>query len=166
LHLTEAQQAQAREAFQQAAQNAGARPGSDASQSERRAYQRRIRDAAIQAIEPSLTAEQKQALQQMRNAPQSGPRETIGSAVIYVMRENKPTPVRVQIGVADDSYTAIRGGDLREGDQVITGGGPQPDNASSGQRGQGQGQGQGGNRQGGPGANPLGGGGAPRIRGL
>ena len=155
LRLTPAQQAQATQAFQQASQSAGQRPGQDASPADRRAYQRRIRDAAIRAIEPSLSAEQKQLLEAMRNAPPGeGQRETIRQAVVWVLRDNKLEPVRVQIGVADDAYTAVRGGDLREGDQIVTGGGPQEEGAEGGQRG---------NQR--PGANPLGGGGGMRIRG-
>ncbi|HRE45112.1 MAG TPA: hypothetical protein PKY87_14235, partial [Terricaulis sp.] len=69
-------------------------------------------------------------------------------AVVWVLRNNKPEPVLVELGAADNSYTLVHGG-LSEGDVVITGGGAQ---ATSGRGGQ---------QQGGP---SIGGGGM-RIRG-
>ncbi len=45
-------------------------------------------------------------------------------AIVWVLRANRPEPVRVELGVVDDSHTEIVGGDLKEGDAVITGGGP------------------------------------------
>jgi HlyD family secretion protein len=45
------------------------------------------------------------------------------SRVVWVLREGKPAPVRVQVGLSDGTNTEIVGGELAEGDQVITGGG-------------------------------------------
>ena len=39
---------------------------------------------------------------------------------VFVLRNGQVVPVRVQTGVTDGAMTAIVGGDLREGDQVIT----------------------------------------------
>src|SRR5262249_29959689 len=39
---------------------------------------------------------------------------------VFVMRNGQISLVRVQTGVTDGAMTAIVGGDLREGDQVIT----------------------------------------------
>jgi HlyD family secretion protein len=158
LQLTAAQQAQARTAYEQATAAAGQRPGGDAAPAERRAYQRRIRDAALRAIEPSLNAQQRQLLEAMRTAPAGERREVRRQAVVWVLRDNKLEPVRVELGVADDSYTVILGGDLRAGDQVVIGGGPQAEEDARGQGG--------GNRGRNQPANPLGGGGGMRIRGV
>jgi len=154
LNLTEAQQAQARDIMQNAMASAGERPGADAAPAERRAFMRRVRENAMRQIEPILTAEQRTQLEAMRAAgPGEGARRVqTRQAVVWVLRNNRPTPVRVEIGTADDAFTQVVGGDLQAGDQVITGGGPQPEGAKSGQ---------GGNRGGGP----MGGGG-PRIRGV
>jgi HlyD family secretion protein len=46
-------------------------------------------------------------------------------AVIWVLRDRRPAPVHASIGIADSGYTQLVGGDLREGDEVIIGGGPQ-----------------------------------------
>ncbi|GAM98232.1 macrolide-specific efflux protein MacA [alpha proteobacterium U9-1i] len=143
LELTEAQQTQARAAFQNSMQ-AGQRPGQDATQAERRAFMRRIREAALREIEPNLTERQRQLLTEMRaGGGEDARREVRRQAVLWVLRNNRPTPVQVEIGVADNSNTVLLGG-LQEGDEVIIGGGPR---AETPQRG------------------PMGGGGGPRIRG-
>lgn len=64
-----------------------------------------------------------------------------------MLRNNRPTPVLVETGIADNGYTLVYSG-LNEGDEVIIGGGPQATNGNQG--------------------SPFGGGGrggGPRIRG-
>jgi HlyD family secretion protein len=144
LELNETQQATARQAFQSAMQSAQ-RPGQDASQSERRAFMRSMRDAALRAIEPTLSERQRQLLTQMREGG-GAQREVRRQAVVWVLRGNRPQPVQVEIGVADNANTILHSG-LEEGDQVIVGGGPRAEEDDR-QRG------------------PFGGGrGGPRIRG-
>ncbi len=121
LDLTPAQKEQARAALQSARDNAGASPGAEASQDERRAFQRKTRDASLRALEPILTPAQKLKLAEMRASPRGEAR--VRSAVLWVLRDGRPTPVQVQLGVAADSFTEVVGG-LSEGDLVITGGGP------------------------------------------
>jgi HlyD family secretion protein len=127
LELTPAQQEAARTAFQNATSAAGDRPGQGASQAERRAFQRRIRDAALREIEPTLNARQKQLLAELRQGGEG--REQSRRAVAWVLRGGKPTPVQITVGVADNSHTAILGGDLKEGDEIIIGGGPRDESA-------------------------------------
>jgi HlyD family secretion protein len=143
LELTEAQQEQARTAFQSAMQSAQ-RPGQDATQAQRRAFMRGIRDAALREIEPTLSERQQQLLAEMRAGGDDARRDVRRQAVLWVLRNNKPTPVQVEIGVADNSNTVLLGG-LQEGDEVIIGGGPR-DTTQQQNRG-----------------GPMGGG--PRIRG-
>ncbi|MFN3465012.1 MAG: efflux RND transporter periplasmic adaptor subunit [Terricaulis sp.] len=140
LQLNEQQRAAAQTAFDNAmAANQGG--GGD-----RRAAFRRIREQVIAAIEPTLTAEQRTLLEQMRSG--AGPRREVrNQAVLWVLRNNRPTPVLVETGIADNGYTLIYSG-LNEGDEVIIGGGPQATNGNQG--------------------SPFGGGGrggGPRIRG-
>jgi HlyD family secretion protein len=47
------------------------------------------------------------------------------SGVVYVLRDDKPVAVPVRVGASDGSFTQIVG-DIKVGDQVITGGGPKP----------------------------------------
>lgn len=135
LELTEAQQGAARTAFQNAMQSAGPPPGQDAAQGERRAFMRRIRDAALREIEPSLSERQRQLLTEMRQGGAGERREVRRQAMVWVLRNNKPTPVPIEIGVADNSNTVLLGGALREGDLIITGGGPRADENNTPMRG-------------------------------
>ncbi len=40
---------------------------------------------------------------------------------VWVLRDGKPTPVAVTLGLDDDTYSEVIAGDLKAGDQVITG---------------------------------------------
>ena len=75
----------------------------------------------MRALEPILTPAQKQKLAEIRSSPRSEAR--VRNAVLWVLRDGRPTPVQVQLGVAADSFTEVIGG-LNEGDLVVTGGGP------------------------------------------
>ena len=128
LQLTPAQQAAATTAMQNAMQSTP-RPAEGATQSDRRAYMRRVREAAIQAIEPSLSAQQKQLLTQMR-AGGGQRRDVSRQAVVWVLRDDKPSPVLVNIGIADNTNTLLISG-INAGDQVIVGGGPRAENTQT-----------------------------------
>jgi HlyD family secretion protein len=145
LQLNEQQRAAAQTAFDNAmAANQGGSGG------DRRGQFRRIREQVIAAIEPTLTAEQRTLLEQMRSG--AGPRREVrNQAVLWVLRNNRPTPVLVESGIADNAFTLIYSG-LNEGDEVIIGGGPQAETANQGASPFGGGGGRGG-------------GGGPRIRG-
>ena len=58
-------------------------------------------------------------------------REALLNAILHgrALDHGRPVQVPVQIGASDGQHTQILGGELREGDQVITGGGPRPDPA-------------------------------------
>jgi HlyD family secretion protein len=143
VNLTDAQVEIFRNALRTAREGAGPPPGPEASPEERRAFFRRMMDTAFRALEPSLTPEQKEAVAAFR-ANRGAARER--RAVIWVLRDGEPQPVQVRLGVAADSETEVLDG-LTEGDEVITGGGPQPENNGRGPSG--------------PGGGPPG----PRIRG-
>jgi HlyD family secretion protein len=96
-------------------------PSADQDPSARRAQMRKVREAAFAAIEPTLTAEQKTLLEALRKERDS---TRVKESVLWVLRDKKPVPVLVRLGVASDSVTEIVGGDLKEGDLLITGGGP------------------------------------------
>lgn len=134
LHLTEAQQASARQAVQQMMQ-AGTRPGPDMAPADRRSFGRRMREAALAAVEPSLSAEQRALLQAMQAAGPETRREVRRQAVAWVLRRGQPEPVAIEVGIADSGFTVLLGGDLEEGDEVIIGGGPAPKEQSGGPMG-------------------------------
>lgn len=143
LQLNDQQRAAAQTAFDNAmAANQGG--GGD-----RRGAFRRVREQVIAAIEPTLTAEQRTLLEQMRAG--AGPRREVrNQAVLWVLRNNRPTPVLVETGIADNGYTLVYSG-LNEGDEVIVGGGPQAEENAQQRSPFGGGGGRGG--------------GGPRIRG-
>jgi HlyD family secretion protein len=55
---------------------------------------------------------------------------------VWVLRNGEPVQVAVRTGATDGSYTEILGGELKEGDQVITGGGPRRTDARAQQQAQ------------------------------
>ena len=97
---------------------------------DREAIRKQVRQnmaEALAKLEPILTADQKQKLTVLRATMAQGRADRAGftSGVVYVLRDKKPEPVVVRIGVTDGAFTEIRG-QLKAGDQVITGGGPKP----------------------------------------
>ena len=75
---------------------------------------------AFDGIKPLLRPDQQQTLETLRGQLAGGGER----GVIWVLRDDKPVQVPVRLGGTDGSYTEVTGGDLKEGDQVITGGGP------------------------------------------
>jgi len=53
--------------------------------------------------------------------PPSKQEEPHGKRTLYVLREGKPAKVTVEAGVTDGRFTEVKTGDLKAGDQVITG---------------------------------------------
>ena len=82
-------------------------------------------NAAFDEIRPLLNAEQQARLETLRARLAGGGER----GIVWVLRDGRPVQVPVQIGASDGQHTQILGGELREGDQVITGGGPRPDPA-------------------------------------
>ncbi|MGD9967431.1 MAG: efflux RND transporter periplasmic adaptor subunit [Hyphomonadaceae bacterium] len=122
LQLNDAQRAQAQTAFENAMASAPRGEGRGA----RRAAMARVREQVLRELEPTLSAEQRELAERMRAG--GGPRQEIRQqAVVWVLRNNEPQPVLVEIGVADNGFTFLHGG-LNEGDEVIIGGGPQAEN--------------------------------------
>jgi HlyD family secretion protein len=116
LELNDEQQAAARRAFESALAS------NPRGQGDRRAVMRRVREQVIRDIEPTLSARQRELLAQMREGGGMR-REVRQQAIVWVLRNNRPAPVHVEIGVADNGHTLVHSG-LGEGDEVIVGGGP------------------------------------------
>ena len=90
-----------------------------------RAATRRNVEAAIAQLEPILKPEQKARLAALRATLAEGRagRDGFTGGVVYVLRDGEPQPVPVQVGATDGTATEIRG-NLKVGEEVITGGGP------------------------------------------
>ena len=79
--------------------------------------------AAFEQIKPILTPDQQKKLEVLQ--AQQGQGGGGGDrGVVYVLRDNKPVAMPARVGASDGAYTMIKTYDLKEGDQVIIGGGP------------------------------------------
>jgi len=138
LELTDAQRRRVEpiltRALQQARQSGGGNGGGGRGQ--RSAARTEALNAAFDEIRPLLNAEQQARLETLRTRMAGGGQR----GVVWVLRDGEPVQAPVQIGASDGQRTEILSGELREGDQVITGGGPRPDRADR-ERAQGQGGG-------------------------
>lgn len=75
---------------------------------------------AFDEIKPLLRPDQQVKLEALRGRFAGGG----GRGTVWVLRGGKPVQVSIRTGATDGSYTEVLGGELKEGDQVITGGGP------------------------------------------
>jgi HlyD family secretion protein len=99
-----------------------------ASAGDRQAARGKMRkhiEAGLIQLEPLLTPDQKKKLAVLRATVAQSRTGSGGytSGVVYVLRDEEPTAVPVQVGATDGAFTEIRGG-VKPGDLVITGGGP------------------------------------------
>jgi HlyD family secretion protein len=127
LELDAGQQKKAEAIFAQARSKAQAAASGDPQA--RRQATRAAMQEALAKLEPILKPAQKEKLIALRArmAAAGGGRGQGGftSGVVYVLRDDKPVAVPVRVGASDGSFTQIVG-DIKVGDQVITGGGPKP----------------------------------------
>lgn len=125
LELDAGQQKKAEAIFAEARAKAQAAASGD-PQARRQAMRASMQEAMTK-LEPILKPAQKEKLVALRArmASAGGGRGQGGftSGVVYVLRDGKPVAVPVRVGASDGSYTQIIG-DIKAGDQVITGGGP------------------------------------------
>ncbi len=89
-------------------------------------------NAAFDEIKPLLRPDQQVKLEALRGRFAGGG----GRGTVWVLRDGEPVQVSVRTGATDGSYTEIMGGGLKEGDQVITGGGPRRTDARAQQQAQ------------------------------
>ncbi|WP_171946523.1 efflux RND transporter periplasmic adaptor subunit [Hyphomicrobium sp. CS1GBMeth3] len=120
LELTDEQAATVRQVMDQLRQemSSNAQPGFVAGgpPGQRDGFRQRMMSRIEQALVPSLTDKQRLAFQRWKDG-----REAVRPATVWVLgRTGVPEQRRVRIGLADDQFTEIVGGDLQDGDRVIT----------------------------------------------
>jgi HlyD family secretion protein len=74
-------------------------------------------------IRPGMTSSVKVITSKVENTllvPSSAVRFIEGQRVVYVLRDGQPVAVKVQLGPPSEDYSPLLGGDLQEGDLVIT----------------------------------------------
>jgi len=102
-----------------------------AAAEERRVRGRQIREAAAEKIMAMLNAEQKPKYAAMRaeaaqRAAASAGSGTQAGTLYTVGDDNMPKVQRIRIGATDGSSVEVIGASLRDGQEVIVGGGPRP----------------------------------------
>jgi HlyD family secretion protein len=96
------------------------------TEGERRIEGQKIREASREQIRSILTPEQRGRYDQQL-AEQAGGRAGSAGSVVSSGRvfvpgpDGKPRAVTVQLGISDGTFTEIAGGELRDGQDVITG---------------------------------------------
>ena len=92
---------------------------------ERRKILRDTMRVAFDQIQPLLTPDQQTKLElayvQIGSAGTGA-----GRGVVYLLSNNKPVAIPVRVGASDGAFTVVQSYDLKQGDRVITGGGPHP----------------------------------------
>jgi len=131
LDLDAGQKAKAEAIFAEARQKAMAAASGATDPQARRKAMRAANEAAFAKLEPLLKPDQKTKLTALRArmAQGGGGRGSAGgmtSGVVWILKDGKPTPVQVMVGATDGSFTEIVDptGAIKEGSQVIIGGGP------------------------------------------
>lgn len=83
----------------------------------------RVSNSALR-FKPSVTPERSAASRPANRSASrpegAGRGNGRGGSTVFVLENGKPKPVRVKLGISDGRYTEILGGDLKEGDLLIT----------------------------------------------
>ena len=91
------------------------------SDSERRVEAQRIREGSREQIRALLTAAQRAKYDTELTEAQLARQGVVTGRVFVLGEGGKPTPVSVQMGITDGSFTEILGGDLKDGQEVLVG---------------------------------------------
>src|SRR5919198_1465776 len=125
LALTAEQQARVQEILQKTRQQAMASRQQEASEEERRTRMRQMREQTRAQIRNVLTDEQRQKYAELlkdaeRQRTEVRTDERPGR--VWILNGNgAPESTALRLGISDDTYTEVVSGDLREGQEVITG---------------------------------------------
>ncbi len=97
------------------------------TEGERRIEGQKIRESSREQTRAILTPDQRGKYDQ-QVAEQAGGRAGAGTSgrVFLLDPDGKPKAVTVQLGISDGNFTEIAGGDVKDGQDVITGAGERP----------------------------------------
>jgi len=77
---------------------------------------------ADESVLPGMTAAVNIVVNQLEDVllvPNRAVRVVDGERVVYVLRNNMPTPVKIQLGASSDTSSQVLDGELQEGDPII-----------------------------------------------
>lgn len=116
LRLTPDQEKALREAMRIQAGEATQAPNAGAGSDERRAMRQKMQALVEKTLQPLMSDEQRPLFEKWKQG-----RQQARMVPVYVVGANNQADRKmVRAGIADDQYTEVLGGQLREGDQVIT----------------------------------------------
>jgi HlyD family secretion protein len=73
-------------------------------------------------IKPGISADADLVLRELKDVlliPSSAIRFSAGQRIVYLMRDEQPTPIPVQVGASAGSKSELLAGNLAEGDQIL-----------------------------------------------
>lgn len=94
------------------------------SQEERRAAFRTARNELVAKIGAVLDPERRAKFEAIMQEGRATPRQGVPGRVYVLDETGQPKPVPIMLGPTDGAFTELLGGEVREGAQVVTGGGP------------------------------------------
>jgi HlyD family secretion protein len=121
LRLTAEQQKKLEPILQDTGQKMRGLAARGLADSERRLEAQRIREASREQIRTILTPEQRAKYDSELSEAQLARQGAASGRVFTLGQDGKPTPVVVQTGITDGNFTEILGGDLKDGQDLITG---------------------------------------------
>lgn len=116
LRLTADQEKALREAMRISAGDASQAPTAAMGSDERRAMRQKMQSLIEKTLQPLMSDEQRPLFEKWKQ----GRQQTRMVAVYVVGANNQPERRMLRAGIADDQYTEVQGGKLRDGEQVIT----------------------------------------------
>ncbi|QEL26023.1 HlyD family efflux transporter periplasmic adaptor subunit [Bosea sp. F3-2] len=94
------------------------------SPEERRAAFRTARDELVAKIGAALDPERRARFEAIMQEGRAAPRQGVPGRVYVLDETGQPRPVPVMLGPTDGAFTELLGGEVKEGMQVVVGGGP------------------------------------------
>jgi len=128
LGLTDEQQKKLEPILQEARDKFRALMMRNPTEGERRIEGQKIREASREQIRAILTPDQRGKYDQ-QVAEQAGARAGSSGRVFLLGPDGKPAAVTVRLGISDGNFTEIVAGELKDGQDVITGTGERPGTA-------------------------------------
>jgi HlyD family secretion protein len=77
---------------------------------------------ADELVKPGMTASATIVVNELKDVlqvPKQAIRSMEGRRVVFILRDGKPVPVDITLGISSDIYTQVLAGDLQVGDQVL-----------------------------------------------